>query len=420
MTCLSYKNAVLHMDNVSLAEIAACYSTPFYAYSATQILDNYKAYTDGLSGLKTKICYAMKANSSLALITLLSKAGAGIDVVSGGEIKMALKAGADPGNIVFSGVGKTRAEMEFALKAGIFQFNVESEPELDMLNEVATRLNLKAPIALRVNPDVDPHTHAKISTGQKETKFGIEMDEAIDVYKRAVAMPHIHVQGVSVHIGSQLTSLEPYREAYEILRNFIDLLHKETGLTLSVLDLGGGLGIAYTDQDIPSKQEYGALVKEIFPDFEGTFLFEPGRSLVGDAGVLVTQTMYVKHGSTHVHVITDAGMTELMRPALYEAYHAIDPVNEPSADALKQLVDIVGPVCETSDIFAAQRPLVLPAEGDLLVLRDAGAYGMVMASTYNARPLVPEILVKGDQYAVIRPRQDINELMAMQTTPDWV
>jgi diaminopimelate decarboxylase len=268
MTHFSYKNAALHVEHVSLDTLAKEFSTPFYAYSATTLTDNYQAYVDGLKGLKTKICYAMKANDSLAIIALLVKQGAGIDVVSGGEIEMALKAGAKPGDIVFSGVGKTRDEMVFALKQGIFQFNVESEPELDLLQAIAKELNIKAAIALRVNPDVDPKTHAKISTGQKETKFGIGMDEAIPVYKRAATLSHIIVQGVSVHIGSQLTLLEPYREAYIRVRDFVDVLRDEAGIALSVIDLGGGLGIVYNAETPPTAQAYGALVKEIFSGYD--------------------------------------------------------------------------------------------------------------------------------------------------------
>lgn len=419
MTLFSYKNATLHIEDVSLADLADSVGTPFYAYSRSALMANYRAYRDGMAGLKAKICYAMKANDALGVIDTLVREGAGVDVVSGGEVQIAMKAGAKPADIVFSGVGKTIAEMEFALKQGIFQFNVESEPELEMLNAVAQRLNIKAPIALRVNPDVDPKTHAKISTGQKETKFGIGMVEAIDVYKRAAAMSHIIVQGVSVHIGSQLTSLDPYREAYERVRGFVDQLRDEAGITLAVVDLGGGLGIAYHKQELPSKREYGQLVAKIFDGLDVTFLLEPGRSIVGDAGVLVTRTLYVKHGAARTHVIVDAGMTELIRPAMYEAYHGIEPVKEPAAGSAPQPVDIVGPVCETGDIFAAQRDLVMPEAGDLLVLRDAGAYGMVMASNYNARPLVPEVMVSGQQHKLIRQRQTIDDLTKDQIIPNW-
>jgi diaminopimelate decarboxylase len=417
MTHFAYQNNVLHAEQISLDTLATEHGTPLYVYSASTLIDNYRAYRDGLTGVNARICYAMKANDSLAVLDVLIKEGAGVDVVSGGEIAIALKAGANPAHIVFSGVGKTADEMEYALKQGIFQFNVESEPELDALQEVAARLNIKAPIALRVNPDVDPKTHAKISTGQKETKFGIGMDHAIAVYKRAAAMSHIIVQGVSVHIGSQLTTLEPYREAYIRVRDFVEVLRDEAQITLNVIDLGGGLGISYNAEVPPTQAAYGTLVKEIFAGFNGTFLLEPGRSLVGKAGVLVTKTLYVKQGEARTHVIVDAGLTELIRPAMYEAYHAIDPVKK--SDAAVQPVDIVGPVCETGDIFASQREIALPQQGDLLVLRDAGAYGMVMASTYNARPLVAEVMVKGNQAKLVRTRQTIDDLTKDQIIPDW-
>ncbi|HEY1096114.1 MAG TPA: diaminopimelate decarboxylase, partial [Alphaproteobacteria bacterium] len=274
-----------------------------------------------------------------------------------------------------------------------------------------------APIALRVNPDVDPKTHAKISTGQKETKFGIGMEHAFAVYKRAATLSHIDVQGVSVHIGSQLTLLDPYREAYKRVRDFVEVLRDEAGITLRVIDLGGGLGIVYNAETPPTAQAYGAMVKEIFAGMDVTFLFEPGRSIVAKAGVLVSKVVYVKHGESRTHVIIDAGLTELIRPAMYEAYHAIEPVAQ--TDAPQQKVDIVGPVCETGDIFAKDREIALPAEDDLLVLRDAGAYGMVMASTYNARPLIAEVMVKGSQHRLIRPRQNVADLIATQKIPDW-
>lgn len=419
MTHFSYKNAILHAEDVSLADLASQHGTPLYVYSRSTVLDNYRAYVDGLKGLKTKICYAMKANDSLAIINSLVREGAGVDVVSGGEIAIALKAGADPANIVFSGVGKTAAEMEFALKAGIFQFNVESEPELEQLNTVAGRLGVKAPVALRVNPDVDPKTHAKISTGTKETKFGIGMEEAIPVYQRAAAMPHINLQGISVHIGSQLTTLEPYREAYTLLRNFVDILKTEHGITLSVLDLGGGLGIVYNQETPPTPQAYGALIKEMFGDFDGTLMFEPGRSLVGKAGILVTEVLYVKQGHERTHVIVDAGLTELIRPAMYEAYHACEPVKQPAHGSVTKPVDLVGPVCETGDIFAKDRVMAVPQQGDLLVFRDAGAYGMAMGSNYNARPSVAEILVSGNRAELVRARQSVEELTTGQTMPNW-
>ncbi len=420
MTSFSYQNSSLHAENNDLAQLAQDYATPLYVYSRQTIHANYAAYAEGLAGLQTKIYYAMKANGALAVIDALVKAGAGVDVVSGGEIEIALKAGAKPSDIVFSGVGKTADEMKFALEQGIYQFNVESEPELELLNQVAGKLFRKAPVAIRVNPDVDPKTHAKISTGQKETKFGISLDAAFDVYKRAAAMDNIKLQGVSVHIGSQLTTLAPYREAYLLLRDFIVMLRDEAQIDLSVIDLGGGLGIVYHNETPPTAQDYGTLVKEIFADFtDKMFLFEPGRSLVAKAGVLVTKVLYVKQGEAKTHVIVDAGLTELIRPAMYDAYHACDPVSQPAADAVTQPVDLVGPVCETGDIFAADRMMVLPKTNDLLVFRDAGAYGMVMSSTYNARPLIAEIMVAGDRHAVIRPRQSVAALTAGQIIPDW-
>lgn len=418
MDHFAYKNGLYHAEDVSIADIAKAIGTPFYCYSSATLEHHYKIFSQAFADIDAKICFAVKSNDNLAVLATFAKLGAWADVVSGGEIRKVRAAGIRAENIVFSGVGKTAEEMAFALEEGIFQFNVESEPELLLLNDVAISKGKIAKIAIRVNPDVDPKTHAKISTGQKESKFGISMARALPVYRLANSLAGIDVQGVSVHIGSQLTSLTPFAQAFARLHDFVNELRAED-IAIKTLDLGGGLGIPYGKEQPPLPEFYAEIAKRETKDLGVTLLFEPGRVLVGNAGILVSKVLYVKHSETRIFVIADAAMNDLIRPALYEAYHEIVPVLPPSGDAPTELVDVVGPVCETGDIFAEQRLMKLPQSGDLIAFRSAGAYGAVMAGTYNARPLIAEVMVKGDKFAVIRPRQTYEELLGRDKLPQW-
>ncbi len=417
MDHFQYKGGQYHAEEVSIARIAEEIGTPFYCYSTATLTRHFKVFQDSFKALKPKICFATKANGNLGVIATLARAGAGADVVSMGEIMLAELAGVKPHDIVFSGVGKTAEEMAYGLSRGIFQFNVESEPELQLLSEVAKGMGKRAAVAIRVNPDVVAGTHAKISTGQKETKFGIAMKEALPVFKLAASLPGIDLRGVSVHIGSQLTSLEPFAQAFLRVREFV-LQLREQNIPVHSVDFGGGLGVPYGKEQPPLPAAYAELVAKAVEGLNVQLIFEPGRMLVGNAGLLVTKVLYVKKSGARTFVIVDAGMNDLIRPTLYEAYHEIVPVKE-SKGALTK-VDVVGPVCETGDIFAEGRELPLPASGDLLVLRTAGAYGAVMASTYNARPLVAEVMVNGREYAVTRPRQTYEELLDASRMPGWL
>ncbi len=419
MNHFQYVTGVLHAEAVSLADLAAAVGTPFYCYSTATLTRHYKVFADSLGDLDATICYALKANSNLAVIRTLAELGAGADVVSEGELRRALAAGVPANRIVFSGVGKTERELAFALEKGILQINVESEPELLALNKIASERGVKAPIALRVNPDVDAGTHAKITTGRKENKFGIEWTNAHQVYRLARDLPGIDVQGVAVHIGSQLTDLAPFRDAFRRVRDLVAMLQAD-GIPLRRVDLGGGLGVPYDGALPPLPVDYGQVVRETLGDLGLQLVFEPGRLLVGNAGVLVTRIVYVKEGSTRTFAIVDAAMNDLMRPALYDAYHEIVPVAEPDADAERRPVDVVGPVCESTDIFAAQRPLPPLAAGDLLALRTAGAYGAAMSSGYNSRLLVPEVMVSGEEFAVVRARPTYDEMLALESLPEWL
>jgi diaminopimelate decarboxylase len=412
-----YGNGIYSAEDVSLDRLAREIGTPFYCYSSATLARHYTVFSEHFLG--AKICYAVKANGNLAILKILAKLGSGADVVSEGEIRLAMAAGIAPENIVFSGVGKTRGEMAFALDKDIFQFNVESEPELQLLNEVAKSKNKKARIAIRINPDVDPKTHAKISTGHGETKFGVPMKEALPLYRTATKLPHIDVQGVSVHIGSQLTTLEPFAAAFSRVHSFVTELRAES-VEIKTIDLGGGLGIPYGEGEPPLPEAYADIVRREIRGLGCQLIFEPGRVLVGNAGVLVTRVIYVKHSGGRIFVVVDAAMNDLIRPALYDAYHEIIPVAHPPRGVKLKKVDIVGPVCETGDIFAEQRELPVPQPGDLLAIRSAGAYGASMASNYNARLLVPEVMVSGKQYAVIRPRQTYDELLKRDKLPSWI
>ena len=419
MDHFSYKNGVYHAENVALPEIASKIGTPFYCYSTATLERHFEVFSKAFEGVDASICFAVKSNDNLAVLRTFAKAGAWADVVSGGEIRKVIKAGIKPENIVFSGVGKTREEMEYALTQEIFQFNVESEPELLLLNEVAISLGKIAKIAVRVNPSVDAKTHAKISTGHKESKFGIAMSHALPVYKLATTLAGIKVQGVSVHIGSQLTNLAPFAEAFSRLRGFVELLRAE-GIAITTLDLGGGLGIPYGNEQPPLPEFYAEIAKRETQGLAVKLLFEPGRLLVGNAGILVTKVLYIKHTENRIFVIVDAAMNDLIRPTLYDAFHEIVPIIPQAGDTPTELVEVVGPVCETGDVFAEQRLMKLPKAGDLLAFRSAGAYGAVMAGTYNARPLIAEIMVKDGEFAVVRPRQTYEELLGRDRLPEWL
>lgn len=417
MDHFSYRNGMLHAEDCALSAIAQQVGTPFYCYSRATLTRHAQVFTDALAAVDPLICFAVKANSNIAVLRVLAEAGLGADVVSEGELRRALTAGIDARKIVFSGVGKTAEEMRFALQQKILQFNVESDRELYLLNDVAKTMGVYAPIALRVNPDVDADTHAKISTGKKENKFGIDIDVAPAIYALAESLPNILVQGVSVHIGSQLTSLAPFRAAYLRVRELVAQL-KAQGIPLKTIDLGGGLGVPYAESDAPPLPvEYGAMVAEIFAGTDAQIIVEPGRLIAGNSGMLVTKVLYVKRAA-RTYVVTDAGMNDLMRPALYDALHGVMPVKEPRGHEAR--ADIVGPVCESSDVFAKDASLVMPGEGDLLAFRTAGAYGASMSNTYNSRLLVPEVLVDGDRFAVIRARPSYDAMLAVESIPDWL
>ena len=416
-----YVKDKMFAENVALSDIAKQVGTPFYCYSNTAISQNYKdyqqAFSTTLADQETLICYAVKANGNQAVLSTLAKLGSGADVVSMGEIRRARAAGIPANKIVYSGVAKIEPEIEYALNEGIFQFNVESEPELELISQVATRLNVEAAIAFRINPDVCANTHAKISTGKSENKFGVPISKARLAYNRAASLPNIKVQGVDVHIGSQLTQLVPFEEAYNrIAQLVIDL--REDGHEISVIDIGGGLGITYSDELIPSKQEYAAVAKKQLGHLNCKIIIEPGRSLLGNAGILVSSVVYVKAGEERQFLILDVGMNDLIRPSMYEAHHEILAVDKKST-ALKTY-DVVGPVCETGDTFAKARQVNESKTGDLVAIMSCGAYGAVMASTYNTRMLAPEVMVKNSEFAVIRQRPTYDEIINADSVPSWV
>ena len=416
-----YRDGALYAEDVSVADIAASVGTPFYLYSTATLTRHFELFDQALEGMDHMVCYAMKAASNQAILRTLADLGAGMDVVSGGEYARAKAAGVPGDRIVFSGVGKTRAEIRAALQGGIRQFNVESEPELRVISEVATSLGTTAPITVRVNPDVDAKTHAKIATGKSENKFGIPISKARAVYAEAAALPGIEVIGIDVHIGSQLTELAPYELAYRKVAELTEQL-REDGHDIRRLDLGGGLGIPYTrsNEAPPLPSEYGAMIKRTVGHLGCEIEIEPGRLIAGNAGILVSRVIYVKEGEGRRFLILDGAMNDLIRPAMYEAHHDIVPVVEPEAGVEQQPYDIVGPVCESGDTFARNRMMPPLKAGDLVAFRSAGAYGAVMASEYNTRPLVPEVLAKGDQFAVIRKRPDFDEIINRDTIPPWL
>lgn len=416
-----YKNGALHAEDVPVADIAARVGTPFYVYSTATLTRHFTLFEEALDGLPHLICFAMKSNSNQAVIKHMASLGAGMDVVSGGEYLRAKAAGVPGERIVFSGIGKTQDEMRLALEGGIRQFNVESEPEMERLSRVATALGKTAPITVRVNPDVDAKTNDKIATGRKEDKFGIPIARAREVYALAAALPGLQVIGIDVHIGSQLTELAPFEAAYTKVAELTEQLRAD-GHTITRLDLGGGLGIPYERSNTapPLPLEYGAVIKRTVGHLGCEIEIEPGRLISGNAGLLVASTIYVKHGDDRDFLILDAAMNDLIRPAMYGSYHDIIPVVEPSPGAEQAPYDIVGPVCESGDTFAKQRNLPPVKEADLIAFRSAGAYGAVMASEYNTRPLIPEVLVHGDQFAVIRARPTFDEMINRDTLPTWM
>jgi diaminopimelate decarboxylase len=421
MNHFEYRNGVLHAEAVNLVDLADAVGTPFYCYSTATLERHYRVFSEAFAGANTLICYALKANSNQSVLSTLAKLGAGADVVSGGELKRAIAAGIPPEKILFSGVGKTEAELRAALAADIRCINIESEPELELLSRLATELGRKARISVRVNPDVDSGTHAKISTGKSENKFGVPLTRARAVYAHAAKLPGIELTGVDVHIGSQITDLVPLEAAFRILADFVQTLRAD-GHTISHVDFGGGLGIPYhADREAPPvPAAYAAMVKRVTHNLGCTLMFEPGRMIVGNAGILVTRVIYVKHGDAKNFVVIDAAMNDLIRPTLYEAHHDILAVREVAKNARTIVADVVGPVCETGDYLALGRTISEPKSGDLLAIMTAGAYGAVQSGTYNTRPLVPEVLVKDDQYAVVRPRIEVDALIAMDKPAPWL
>jgi diaminopimelate decarboxylase len=421
MNHFDYRNGVLHAEAVNLSDLAAAVGTPFYCYSTATLERHYRVFSEAFAGEKILVCYALKANSNQSVLRTLAKLGAGADVVSGGELKRALAAGIPSQKIVFSGVGKTEAELRAALASDILCINIESEPELELLSRLAVEAGRTARISVRVNPDVDAGTHAKISTGKSENKFGIPLIHARAVYARAARMPGIAITGADMHIGSQIVDLARMETAFRILADFVQTLRSD-GHDISHIDFGGGLGIPYyMDREAPPAPDaYAAMVKRVTHNLGCTLMFEPGRMVVGNAGILVTRVIYVKRGEGKNFVIIDAAMNDLIRPTLYEAHHDILPVKQAAANAPTMIADVVGPVCETGDYLALDRTLVEPKAGDLLAIMTAGAYGAVQSGTYNTRALVAEVLVNGDQFALVRPRVEVDALIAMDKLAPWL
>ena len=415
----AYNNGILHAENVNLKELAKEVGTPFYVYSTATLERHFSVMNEAFAGTEHLLCYAMKANSNQAVLKTMAALGAGMDVVSEGELRRALAVGVPARKIVFSGVGKTAKEMALALREGIACFNVESEPELELLSQVASRVGQRASVSIRVNPDVDAKTHAKITTGKADNKFGISYLRASEVYGRAAALPNIDVVGVDMHIGSQITELAPFEQAFKLMAVLVEQLKSE-GHNIRHLDLGGGLGVPYRgDNDIPPHpDEYAAMVKRTLGHLGLKYMMEPGRMIVGNAGILVSRVIYIKENEGHTFIIQDAAMNDLIRPTLYDAFHEIIAIEE-SRNAETQDADVVGPVCETGDYLAKKRRMPKLEQGDLLATMTAGAYGAVQSGTYNTRPLVAEVLVNGDQWALVRPRQTYEELIGLDKLAPW-
>jgi diaminopimelate decarboxylase len=421
MNHFAYRDGVLHAEEVDLVALASAVGTPFYCYSSATLKRHYRVFAGAFADVDALICYAMKANSNQAVIATLARLGAGADVVSGGELTRARAAGIAPDKIMFSGVGKTADELKLAVEQGVLCVNVESEAELELLAAIAAGKGRSADVSIRVNPDIDPKTHAKIATGKAENKFGIPISCAREVYARAAKLKGVRVVGVDMHIGSQITELDPFRDAFVLLADFVHVLRAD-GHTISHVDLGGGLGIPYRDDNEPPPDPaaYAAIVKRATHGLGCKLILEPGRLIVGNAGILVTRVLYVKRGEAKTFVIVDAGMNDLVRPTLYEAYHDIRPVREPAIGAPRIIADVVGPVCESGDFLALDRSLVEPQPGDLLAVMSAGAYGAVQANAYNTRALVPEVLVRAGEWALVRPRVTAEQLIALDRLPPWL
>ncbi len=417
----AYRNGVLHAESVDLIALADAVGTPFYCYSTATLERHYRVFAEAFADVDALICYALKANSNQAVIATLARLGAGADVVSEGELLRARAAGVPPEKIMFSGVGKTARELALAVEQNIFCVNVESEAELELLAEIAAGKGRTVEISLRVNPDIDPKTHAKIATGKAENKFGIPISRARAVYARAARLKGLRVAGVDMHIGSQITALDPFNDAFALLADFVRTLRAD-GHTIRHIDLGGGLGIPYREDNEPppDPSAYANVVKRTTRDLECQLIFEPGRLIVGNAGILVTRVLYVKRGEAKTFVIVDAGMNDLVRPTLYDAHHDIRPVREVAAGAQRIIGDVVGPVCESGDFIALDRSLVEPQPGELLAVMTAGAYGAVEAGTYNTRALVPEVLVRTGEWALVRPRVEAADLIALDRMPPWL
>jgi diaminopimelate decarboxylase len=417
----TYRDGVLHAESVNLVSLAAQVGTPFYCYSTATLERHYRVFAGAFADVPALVCYALKANSNQAVLKTLARLGAGADVVSEGELKRARAAGIAPDRIMFSSVGKTARELAFAVDEDILCINVESRPELELLAAIAASKGRSAAISLRVNPDIDAKTHAKIATGKSENKFGIPISHAREVYAYAATLPGVRVTGVDMHIGSQITELQPFNDAFALLSDFVRVLRSD-GHDIGHVDLGGGLGIPYRDgnEPPPHPDEYAAVVKRATRDLGCRLIFEPGRLIVGNAGILVTSVIYLKRGEAKTFVIVDAGMNDLIRPTLYDAHHDIWPVQTPATAARRIVADVVGPVCESGDFLALGRELAEPAPGDLLAVMSAGAYAAVQAGTYNTRALSPEVLVRDDQWSIVRPRLDIDELIGLDRLPAWL
>ena len=410
----TYRNDEMCCEDVPLREIVDAVGTPAYVYSLAQLRDAFRSFDQAFAASRHLVCFSVKANSNLAVLRAFVNEGSGFDIVSGGELFRVLKAGADPGKVVFSGVGKTREEMEYALRSGILMFNVESEQELEALNEVAGSMGVTAPVSFRINPDVDPQTHPYISTGMKKSKFGIAIDPAAAAYRRAIALPNVEVVGVDCHIGSQLTSTSPFADAAERVRAFIEVLQGE-GADIRYVDLGGGLGIRYDDEEPPDPADYAKALMEGVRGLDVTLVLEPGRSMVGNAGVLVTRVLYLKRTEAKNFVVVDGAMNDLVRPSLYGAFQGLRPVDRREAESMT--ADVVGPICESGDFLAQDRDIQTPEPGDLMAVMSAGAYGFTMASNYNTRPRAAEVLVDGKEFAVVRERETLEGLVAGEKIP---
>jgi len=419
MNHFEYRNGEMFAEAVPLKQIAREVGTPAYVYSLATLKRHFKVFNEAFAGVRHIVCFSVKANSNLALLRAFAKEGSGFDIVSGGELFRVLKVGADPKKIVFSGVGKKKEEIEYALNSGILIFNVESEQELLVLNEIASAIGKRAPISLRVNPDVDAQTHPYISTGMKKAKFGVDIKKSLDTYRKAISLKNVEVVGVDCHIGSQLTSITPFVDALAKVREYLDRVlageMKKEGAQIRYLDLGGGLGINYHDETPPLPDEYAKAIIEGLEGLDVTLILEPGRVIVGNAGILLTEVQYIKETDTKKFVIVDGGMNDLIRPALYGSYQAIQPVIENKAQ--KIVVDVVGPICESGDFFAKDREIPRPQRGDLLAVMSAGAYGFTMASNYNSHPKPPEVLVDGEQYHVVRKRESFEDLVNGEMIP---